>query len=60
MSEKKPKDLLAGRELIGFRRAGDGDQIVRRASSAKVTSVETTTRPRPATAPARPSRKSGV
>lgn len=35
--ERKPKDLLADRELIGFaRRDGDDDRVVERASSAKV------------------------
>jgi hypothetical protein len=43
MTGKKPKDLLSDYELIGFtRRLGKGDQVVRRASSAKVTAVEPT------------------
>jgi hypothetical protein len=37
-TERKPKDLLADRELIGFARRHDTDgQVVQRASSAKVT-----------------------
>ena len=55
MTGKKPKDLLSEYELIGFtRRLGSRDQVVRRASSAKVTAVEPV-RPDPAeeTSPAR-------
>jgi hypothetical protein len=37
-TERKPKDLLAEHELIGFARRRDGDgQVIQRASSAKVT-----------------------
>jgi hypothetical protein len=56
MTGKKPKDLLSDYELIGFtRRLGSGEQVVRRASSAKVTAIEPTVRPDPAeeTSPAR-------
>jgi hypothetical protein len=36
-TERKPKDLLADRELIGFaRRHHSDDQVIQRASSAKV------------------------
>ena len=36
-NQPKPKDLLSNEELIGFtRRKGSNDQVVRRASSAKV------------------------
>ena len=38
MTCKKPKELLSDLELIGFaRRSSGGDQVARRASSAKVT-----------------------
>jgi hypothetical protein len=36
---KTPRELLENIELIGFARLGRGEQIVRRASSAKVTEV---------------------
>jgi hypothetical protein len=38
MTGGKPKQLLTDHELMGFtQRLGDGSQVVRRASSAKVT-----------------------
>lgn len=41
MTPKSPKELLSGDDLIGFKRpANGGDQVPRRASSAKVTVVE--------------------
>jgi hypothetical protein len=41
MTAKSPKDFLSAHELIGFKRSGkSGDQVPRRASSAKVTVVE--------------------
>jgi hypothetical protein len=36
---KTPRELLENIELIGFARLGQGEQIVRRASSAKVTEI---------------------
>ena len=54
-----PKALLRGQDLIGFvRNSDDGDQIPRRASSAKVTSVEPTDRRTAATvSPPQPTSK---
>ncbi len=40
MKTTSPKELLSKQELIGFERATDGGQVLRRASSAKVTTVE--------------------
>ena len=40
MTTTSPKELLSKQELIGFKRATDGEQVLRRASSAKVTAVE--------------------
>lgn len=41
MKTTSPKELLSEQQLIGFKRATDGGQVLVRASSAKVTSVET-------------------
>jgi hypothetical protein len=54
---KTPRELLENIELIGFARLGRGEQIVRRASSAKVTEFPTAgdyldQRKRPADKPA--------
>lgn len=39
MSDRRPKDLLAGRNLLGFARRA-GAQVPQRASSAKVLTVK--------------------
>jgi hypothetical protein len=53
-----PKALLRGQDLIGFaRNTGNGDQIPRRASSAKVTSVEPDCRAAETVAVGQPTRK---
>ena len=36
----RAREILSGRELIGFKRATSGGQVLCRASSAKVTVVE--------------------
>jgi hypothetical protein len=37
---RRAKEILSGRELIGFKRVTGGQQVLCRASSAKVTVVE--------------------
>lgn len=45
-NEKSIRDLLAGKELIGFKKpAADGDRAVERASSAKVTVLKAPKKP---------------
>ena len=43
MTTNSPKDFLSGHELIGFKQGPKGEeQVPRRASSAKVTTIEPT------------------